>query len=150
MNQLNLEVRKLLYMWLDVIPFSRPKTKLARFFADASMVAELINFFFPKFVFENAYPACLAMANKIDNWERLNRKVLQKLGIKLSKDLIKELAGAKLEATEAFLCRLVSVIHSRKQTIIRRELQKNSSRLHVYSYLQDGLCRLDDNAQKHS
>lgn len=127
MNELNLEVRDQLYKWLDSIPFSRPKKKLARYFADATAVAELINFFIPGFVYENAYPPCMSLAKKIDNWERLNSKVLGKLGIKLTKKRIQSLAEAKLEYTEAFLCELAGVIYWKKYFTIQRALDANKA-----------------------
>lgn len=125
MNGLDLEVRDQLYEWLDSIPFSRPKKKLARYFADATAVAELINFFIPNFVYENAYPPCMSLAKKIDNWERLNSKVLGKLGIKLTKKRIQSLAEAKLEYTEAFLFELAGAIYRKKYFTIQRVLDMN-------------------------
>ena len=125
MNDLDFEVRDQLYKWLDSIPFSRPKKKLSRYFADASAVAELINYFIPNFVYENAYPPCMSLAKKIDNWERLNNKVLRKLGIKLTKTRIKKLAEAKLEYTEAFLCELAGIIYRKNYFTIQKVLEEN-------------------------
>lgn len=128
MNELDLEVRDQLYKWLDSIPFSRPKKKLARYFADATAVAELINYFIPGFVYENAYPPCMSLAKKIDNWERLNSKVLGKLGIKLTKERIQSLAEAKLEYTEAFLCELAGVVYRKNYFTIQRVLDMNKEK----------------------
>lgn len=128
MNELDLEVRDELYKWLDSIPFSRPKIKLARYFADATAVAELINYCIPNFVYENAYPPCMSLAKKIDNWERLNNKVLSKLGIRLTKKRIQSLAEAKLEYTEAFLCELAGVIYMKNYFTIQRVLDKDKEK----------------------
>lgn len=136
MTELTPEFRDNLYRWLDSIPFSRPKKKLARYFADASAVAELISFcIHKKFVYENAYPPAMSLANKIDNWKRLNRKVLKKLGINLAEDQINNLADAKLVHTEVFLFKLAIAIYSVKYNSIRRVLEDSRTEEDFEEYL---------------
>lgn len=124
MSELDQDIRSNLYLWLDSIPFSRPRKRLARFFADASAVVEIINYFHPNFAQEIAYPSCMNRAAKIDNWERLNKKVLDKLGLHLTKVQIANLADAKLKYTESFLCRLAAAIYQKNYDAIQKVLAR--------------------------
>ncbi|KAJ8680684.1 hypothetical protein QAD02_016471 [Eretmocerus hayati] len=84
-----------IYGWLDEIPLSRPKKNVARDFSDGVLMAELLKRYYPKYVDINNYIPGNSTAKKIDNWSTLNRKVLSKLGIKLSKDTINELSHSQ-------------------------------------------------------
>ncbi|KAG8181923.1 hypothetical protein JTE90_012476 [Oedothorax gibbosus] len=118
------ELKKQLYAWLKTLPFLKNKNVL-RSFADGHLVARLVNFYLPKSALECAYPACNAMAKKIDNWTRLNEKVFSKLGIQLSEEHIRALAHSNVETTEQFLLKLATVLHCIKKD----EIVKISTRI---------------------
>lgn len=113
------ELKKDLYAWLNSLPFLQKKN-LRRHFADGSLAARIVNFYLPKFALENAYPPCNAMTKKIDNWTRLNAKVISKLGFQLSKENIQDLASSKVEATEHFLLKLAAVLYCVKKGPIKK------------------------------
>lgn len=67
------------------------------------MMAELLKRYYPKYVdVKNYIPGC-SLSKKIDNWCTLNRKVLSKLDIKLSKDTINSLAQSQPGTIEKIL-----------------------------------------------
>lgn len=70
---------------VDSIPFSRPKRNIHRDFSDGCMMAELLHYYFPKYVELHNYPATNSLSAKIGNWETLNEKVFKKLGISLKR-----------------------------------------------------------------
>lgn len=62
-----------LYTWVDEIPLSRPKRNIARDFADAVLVAEIVSHYFPRLVELHNYPAANSTQQKLYNWNTLNR-----------------------------------------------------------------------------
>ncbi|GIY54682.1 hypothetical protein CEXT_132391 [Caerostris extrusa] len=126
MTDTEADVKHHLYIWLKSFPFLQKKN-LRRDFSDARLVAKLINYFMPKFALENAYPSCMSVAKKIDNWTRLNSKVLSQLGCQLSKENIEDLANSKADATEEFLLQLASSLYKTNKHQIKITIRQASN-----------------------
>ncbi|EEB10267.1 conserved hypothetical protein [Pediculus humanus corporis] len=105
-----------IYEWIDTIgdkiPFSRPKKNFARDFSDGVLVAELLKYFYPRIVELHNYPAANSYALKIENWNTMNRKVLSKLQLQLSSNIIEELSRANPKAVEKLLQEIKNKIES--------------------------------------
>lgn len=73
-------------------------------------MAELLKRYYPRHVdVQNYTPGC-SIAKKIDNWCTLNRKVLPKLSLKLSKETINKVAQSQPGAIEKVLSEVRSKI----------------------------------------
>ncbi|XP_051164547.1 sperm flagellar protein 1-like isoform X1 [Leptopilina boulardi] len=94
---------ELIYSWLDGIPFSRPKKNTSRDFSDGVLMAELLKRYYPRLVDVYNYIPGNSIAKKIDNWCTLNRKVLSKIDMKLSKETIDRLANSQNGVIEKVL-----------------------------------------------
>ncbi|KAG5877624.1 hypothetical protein JTB14_023839 [Gonioctena quinquepunctata] len=92
-----------LYKWIDGHTITRQKRNLHRDFADALPLAEIIKFHFPKLIDLHNYSPMNSVAQKMANWEMLNRKVLRKLKINLSIDDREQLAKGMPGAIEKLL-----------------------------------------------
>lgn len=82
-----------LYHWIDRIPLSRPKKNIVKDFSDGVLAAEIINHYLPKCVELHNYSPAAATKQKMENWYLLNRRVLRKLDLDLSDDVIRALAN---------------------------------------------------------
>ncbi|XP_043253926.1 sperm flagellar protein 1-like [Colletes gigas] len=92
-----------IYAWVEQMTFSKPKKNLARDFSDAVFMAELLKRYYPRHVEIHNYISGNSIAKKIDNWCTLNRKVLSKLDMKLTKDVINQLANSQPGVIEKVL-----------------------------------------------
>ncbi|KAL0277632.1 UNVERIFIED_CONTAM: hypothetical protein PYX00_004856 [Menopon gallinae] len=105
-----------IYEWIDEmgdkIPFSRPKKNFARDFSDGVLVAELLKYFYPRFVEVHNYPPANSYALKLENWNTMNRKVMPKLKLHLNSNLIEELSRANPRAVEKLLVEIKEKIDS--------------------------------------
>ncbi|XP_012054830.1 PREDICTED: sperm flagellar protein 1-like [Atta cephalotes] len=97
---------KELIEWIDGIPFSRPARNLTRDFSDAVLTAEVLKLYYPRHVELHNYVSANSINTKKENWKMLNRKVLAKLDIKLSSDVIHQLANGSQGAVEKLLTKL--------------------------------------------
>jgi hypothetical protein len=113
MSDHNLEVDEL-YAWIDSIPLSRPKRNIARDFADGVLVAEVVSHFYPKQVDLHNYPAASSVAQRKVNWQTLNRKVLIKIGVRISDDTVQQLMDAKPGVIELVLREIRNKIESNR------------------------------------
>ena len=111
------EDNKLMYIyeWVDSIPLSRQKKNISRDFNDAVLFAEMIKYHYPKLVDLHNYPSASSTKAKMINWETLNKKVLEKIGLKLGKSEIDDLVRSKPNAIENLLGRLYNIIHGKPQ-----------------------------------
>jgi len=100
---LNEEALDDLYAWIDTIPLSRPKKNIARDFSDGVLCAEAVAFFKPKLVDIHNYFAASSAMQKKTNWNTLNRKVFQKIGLRLTDATIQQLVEAVPGAIEQVL-----------------------------------------------
>ncbi|XP_060065570.1 sperm flagellar protein 1-like [Ylistrum balloti] len=89
--------------WINDLPLSRPKRNIAKDFEDGVLVAEVIKFYFPKMVDLHNYKTVSSTKQKRDNWSLLNRRVLKRLGMDLSDDVIRALANAENHVIERIL-----------------------------------------------
>ena len=107
------EDNKLMYIyeWVDSIPLSRQKKNISRDFNDAVLLAEMIKYHYPRLVDLHNYPSASSTKAKLVNWETLNKKVLKKLGVKITKAEINDIINSKPNAIENLLGRLYHVIH---------------------------------------
>lgn len=69
-------------------------------------MAEVLKIYYPRFVDLHNYIPASSLTSKKDNWNMLNRKVLCKIDMKLSKDAIHQLASSEPGAAERMLLEL--------------------------------------------
>ncbi|CAG9765321.1 unnamed protein product [Ceutorhynchus assimilis] len=105
------------FRWIDDHEISRQKKNLHRDFADAVPLAEILKKHYPKLVQLHNYSSGSALAQKIINWETLNRKVLNKLKINLTYAEQEQLAKAVPGAVERLL-------HKIKQKVEKQTKEK--------------------------
>ncbi|KAK2921934.1 sperm flagellar protein 1 [Channa argus] len=90
-RELNEDELQELYAWIDKIPLSRPKRHITRDFSDGVMAAEVVKYFFPKFVDLHNYIPANATPQKLSNWNLLNRKVFSKLNFNIPEETVKRI-----------------------------------------------------------
>ncbi|XP_052229098.1 sperm flagellar protein 1-like isoform X3 [Dreissena polymorpha] len=92
-----------LYSWIDRIPLSRPKKNISKDFSDAVLCAEVIKHYFPRMVETHNYTPAASTKQKLENWYLLNRRVLRRLELDLSDDVLRALANGKPKVIERVL-----------------------------------------------
>lgn len=92
-----------LYQWIDRIPLSRPKKNISKDFSDAVLAAEIVKHYFPRMVELHNYTPAAATKQKMENWYLLNRRVLRRLDLDLSDDVMRALANSKPKVIERVL-----------------------------------------------
>lgn len=107
-----------MYDWLDSIPLSREKKNTARDFSDGVLTAEILKFYFPKFVELHNYPSASSTKQKLSNWSTLNMKVFKKIKFKITQNEINDIIAAKPKAIEVILIRLFHLIVKKDSTTI--------------------------------
>ncbi|XP_034753917.1 sperm flagellar protein 1 isoform X4 [Etheostoma cragini] len=90
-RELNEEELQDLYAWIDKISLSRPKRNITRDFSDGVMAAEVVKYFFPKFVDLHNYIPANSTQQKLSNWDLLNRKVFSKLNFHVPEETVKRI-----------------------------------------------------------
>jgi len=95
-----------LYQWVDRVPLSRPKKNIGKDFSDGVLVAEIIKHYFPRLVDLHNYSPAAAFKQKMENWYLLNRRVLRRLELDLSDDVIRALSNCKQRVVEKVLMML--------------------------------------------
>ena len=100
-----------IYEWVDSIPLSRQKKNISRDFNDGVLLAEMIKYHYPRLVDLHNYPSASSTKAKLVNWETLNKKVLKKLGVKITKNEINDIINSKPNAIENLLGRLYHIIN---------------------------------------
>jgi len=95
-----------LYQWVDRVPMSRPKKNIGKDFSDGVLVAEIVKHYFPRLVDLHNYSPAAAFKQKMENWYLLNRRVLRRLELDLSDDVIRALANCKQRVVEKVLMML--------------------------------------------
>ncbi|KZC07954.1 Sperm flagellar protein 1 [Dufourea novaeangliae] len=118
-----------LYTWIATIPFSKPKKNLTRNFSDAVLMAEVLKVYYPRFVDLHNYVPANNLTTKKENWNILNRKVFSKINMKLSKDMINQLANSQPGVAEHLLLELRSKIlkNSDHSNALCNEKEKDSA-----------------------
>ncbi|XP_018319144.1 sperm flagellar protein 1-like [Agrilus planipennis] len=106
-----------LYRWIDEFPISRHKRNISRDFSDAIPLVEMLKQIYPRLVELHNYTPRNSVALKVINWETLNKKVLSKIGVNLSKKMIDQLANSKPGLIE-------KVLNDIKQKVEERENHK--------------------------
>ncbi|PVD30448.1 hypothetical protein C0Q70_09714 [Pomacea canaliculata] len=122
-----------LYQWLDRVPLTRPKKNLAKDFSDGVLVAEVIKYYFPRMVDLHNYSPAHADKQKMENWYHLNRKVLYRLDLDLSDEVIRALVKSKKKVVERVLMLLRLQIDKAMEKMQRhkervKHLQASSSK----------------------
>ena len=100
-----------IYEWVDSIPLSRQKKNISRDFNDGVLLAEMIKYHYPRLVDLHNYPNASSTKAKLVNWETLNKKVLKKLGVKITKNEINNIINSKPNAIENLLGRIYHIIN---------------------------------------
>ncbi|XP_076761820.1 sperm flagellar protein 1 [Xylocopa sonorina] len=95
-----------LYAWISRIPLSKPTKNLTRDFSDAVMMAEILKVYYPRYVDLHNYIPVNNLYMKRENWNTLNRKVLTKIDLKLTKDIIDQLINFHPGTAENILLKL--------------------------------------------
>ena len=123
------EDNKLMYIyeWVDSIPLSRQKKNISRDFNDAVLLAEMIKFHYPRLVDLHNYPSASSTKAKLVNWETLNKKVLKKLGVKITKNEINDIINSRQNAIENLLGKLYHVIKGIPQESTNMKKSENFS-----------------------
>jgi len=91
------------YNWVDEIPLSRPKRNICRDFSDGVLVAEVINYYFPRLVELHNFSQAHSAKEKQYNWDTLNNKVLKKMGYQIHQQDLDEIIRASPGAIERVL-----------------------------------------------
>ncbi|CAF1039864.1 unnamed protein product [Adineta steineri] len=117
----NLMVEEL-HTWIDSLLLSKPTTRFERDFADGTLVAEVIRYYFPDLIDIHNYISSSASKQKKDNWFTLKRKVFTRLGFDVPEAIITDICNAKLGAVDIFLYNLRIKID--KQLESRTNIQK--------------------------
>ncbi|XP_078312963.1 sperm flagellar protein 1-like isoform X13 [Crassostrea virginica] len=115
-----------LYQWIDRIPLSRPKKNIGKDFSDGVLLAEIVHHYFPKTVELHNYSPAAATKQKMENWYLLNRRVLRKLDLDLSDEVIRALANCKPKVVEKVLM------------LLRLQIDKNLQRQEALVPLKTG------------
>ena len=71
----------------------------------------MIKYHYPRLVDLHNYPSASSTKAKLVNWETLNKKVLKKLGVKITKTEINDIINSKPNAIENLLGRLFHIIN---------------------------------------
>ena len=116
-----------IYEWVDSIPLSRQKKNISRDFNDGVLLAEMIKYHYPRLVDLHNYPNASSTKAKLVNWETLNKKVLKKLGVKITKNEINNIINSKPNAIENLLGRLYHIINGLPQESTNIKINENIS-----------------------
>lgn len=108
LNEIDQKVLRDLYAWVDSIPLSRPKKNISRDFSDGVLVAEVVKYFFPKYVDLHNFQSCNKIEGKKNNWQLLNWKVFSKFSFKITDDVVESLINAQSGTIEKLLLLLRS------------------------------------------
>lgn len=102
-----------LLKWLDSHTLTRQKKNLHRDFSDAVPLAEILKQHFPRLVDLHNYSPKNSFAQKIINWEVINKKVLSKLQLRLSNIEMEQLARGVPGSIEKLLQSIKTKIESK-------------------------------------
>ncbi|XP_017793427.1 PREDICTED: uncharacterized protein LOC108575198 [Habropoda laboriosa] len=120
-----------LYTWISGIPLSKPTKNLTRDFSDAVIMAEILKLYCPRYVDLHNYVPVNSLTAKKENWNILNRKVLSKINMKLTKDVIHQLANCQPGTAEHVLLELKKKIskdseHQKSQDLTYNDKENDS------------------------
>lgn len=111
-KRLNLEEFEELKTWLQEQRVTYKN--LNRDFSDALPVANLLKSYYPKLVDIHNYPPRNNTQLKLNNWETFNHKVLTKLGLQQSKNMLDKLSKSVVGAIEALLYDIMLMVRAQK------------------------------------
>ncbi|KAK2575835.1 hypothetical protein KPH14_007210 [Odynerus spinipes] len=99
---------KELCAWIESIPFPKAKKYLSplsfyRDLSDAVLLAEILKLYYPRYVDLHNYISASNLLLKKENWNTLNRKVLSKIDVKITKEVINQLANGNPGAIDKLL-----------------------------------------------
>eukprot|EP00667_Euglena_gracilis_P016005 EG_transcript_16669 len=117
-----------LYQWVDEIPLSRPKRNIARDFSDGVLMAELVKHYFPRLVELHNYSGTQSVAQKVYNWETLEKKAFRKLNFPLSRQDMQDVAectpGAIEKVLSDFHKKLLQIQHKKAHEQMRAQEER--------------------------
>ncbi|KAL3268768.1 hypothetical protein HHI36_007868 [Cryptolaemus montrouzieri] len=92
-----------IFRWVDSHNITRQKRNVHRDFSDAVPLAEILKQHYPKLVELHNYTPTNSFSSKLANWETLNRKVMVKIHMPLSRETMEHLAKSKQGVIENVL-----------------------------------------------
>jgi len=101
--QLNDEQLQSLFSWVDEFTLTRPKRNFTRDFSDGVLTAQILKNYFPKHVEIHNYINANSVAQKMSNWDTLNRKVMAKMNYQIPRDLCERICKNEAGVVEVFL-----------------------------------------------
>ncbi|XP_017752244.1 PREDICTED: sperm flagellar protein 1-like [Eufriesea mexicana] len=115
-----------LHTWMSTIPLSKPTKNLSRDLSDAVIMAEILKIYYPRYVDLHNYVPANSITTKKENWQILNRKVLRKIDMKLTKDIINQLANCYPGAAENMLLELRKKVLQGSDDLLRNDKENDS------------------------
>ena len=116
-----------IYKWVDSYTLSKTRKNINRDFSDGTCYAEIIKKNIPSLVQINNYIPTENHKQKIENWNLLNKKVLNKLGFKINNKDIEGIIYSKPYFIEKALKVLKEKIEEYKMKLIDNSNNKNSN-----------------------
>ncbi|OAD60212.1 Sperm flagellar protein 1 [Eufriesea mexicana] len=111
---------------MSTIPLSKPTKNLSRDLSDAVIMAEILKIYYPRYVDLHNYVPANSITTKKENWQILNRKVLRKIDMKLTKDIINQLANCYPGAAENMLLELRKKVLQGSDDLLRNDKENDS------------------------
>lgn len=119
-----------LYQWLDQYKITRPKRNINRDFSDASKIqsnnkikfilhiyyylpvplVEILKQHYPKMVETHNYSPKNSYAEKLINWQTLNRKILSKLKLNVDNTMLERLSKSEQGAIQTVLLNIKEML----------------------------------------
>ena len=116
-----------IYKWVDSYTLSKTRKNINRDFSDGTCYAEIIKKNIPSLVQINNYIPTENHKQKIENWNLLNKKVLNKLGFKINNKDIEGIIYSKPYFIEKALKVLKEKIEEYKIKLIENNNNKISN-----------------------
>ena len=116
-----------IYKWVDSYNLSKTRKNINRDFSDGTCFAEIIKKNIPSIVQINNYIPTENHKQKIENWNLLNKKVLNKLGFKINNKDIEGIIYSKPYFIEKALKVLKEKIEEYKIKLIENNNNKISN-----------------------
>ena len=116
-----------IYKWVDSYNLSKTRKNINRDFSDGTCYAEIIKKNIPSIIQINNYIPTENHKQKIENWNLLNKKVLNKLGFKINNKDIEGIIYSKPYFIEKALKVLKEKIEEYKTKLIDNNNNKNSN-----------------------
>lgn len=95
-----------LYEWLDRVPLSKPRSNVEKDFADGTLAAEIVRFYYPDLVDFRIIRPALSLQERTDQWKLLNSEIFEKVGLTVPSHVLTQLSISKSGIAQIFLYNL--------------------------------------------